>query len=407
MHNPFRISNRPARAVLGSGAALVALLLSGAPGGAAGIAPAGAGARPVLAAGVVATAAADRLRTRSLAVCFGPMPAGWAGTQRASFPTADFGLGAVAPAGDRAYGMYRTAAGRSIAMLDLRTGALTPLADLPADSAGFSSMAADSRWLAWVQADSVSVPRAWTLHALDLQTGEQLTLATSELPDGTLLFGQNPLLALRRGVLTWAQPTSTTGLLPTAEVRAYDLAARRQSVLDSGHVSSPVFAGPYLVWGRIGDDGGSTFRAVNAITRTPVELPEQVRSQPGIVYLAGSPSHLAWSTDFQHVVAWDLEDGALTTYTIADTRNPLQFLTLAGHFLIWYTGFPSAALDLDTGGAFDASIIGGLLAGQIAGSEATIVRTDPLSLPEKGGIAGTAVSSLRTAAAPAIPGCQA
>ena len=99
-----------------------------------------------------------------------------------------------------------------------------------------------------------------------------------------------------------------------------------------------------------GAEGIPTLQAVYARTLKPVELPEQVRSQPGIEYLAGSPRYLAWSTDPQHAVALRLADGQLT------------------------------------------------------GSEDVIVRTEPLSVPPKGGVFGSAVSSLCTAAAPAIPG---
>jgi len=59
------------------------------------------------------------------------------------------------------------------------------------------------------------------------------------------------------------------------------------------------------------------------------------------------------------------------------------------------------------GTAFDTPVLGGVVAGSVAGSEDVIVRTEPLSVPPKGGVSGSAVSSLRTAAAPAIPGCAA
>jgi len=58
-------------------------------------------------------------------------------------------------------------------------------------------------------------------------------------------------------------------------------------------------------------------------------------------------------------------------------------------------------------GAFDTPVLGGVVAGSVAGSEDVVVRTEPLSVPPKGGVSGSAVSSLRTAAAPAIPGCAA
>ncbi|MBO0703179.1 MAG: hypothetical protein J2P38_09625 [Candidatus Dormibacteraeota bacterium] len=312
--------------------------------------------------------------------------------------------GAVSQDGSRAYGLAIDPAtgDQSIGAVDLRTGTLTRLVDVPATSSGLISMVVDDRWLAWVQGDSVSLPQAWTIHALGLATGEQLTLATSELPDGSLLFGQQPLLAIRGGVVSWAQPTSTDGPIATAEVRAYDLDAGRVSVLDSGRVSSPVIAGPLMVWGRIDSDGKTVLRAVDAATYRPVELPEQLRTQPGIIYLAGSSRYLVWSTDWHQLVAWRMDTGLVTTYTIAPTGDVLQFLSIAGHFMIWFAGSHYAVLDLRTGGAFDAATHGGLI-DLLVGSTTAIVRIEPQPGPSKGP-GGSTVFSLRTAAAPGIPG---
>lgn len=360
---------------------------------------------PAAAAHAVTQSASHHLRTVALNVCYTTAPAGWAGREIASFPTTFFGPEAVSPDGDHAYGLAgdSTTGVLSIGGLDLRTGALARLVDMPASSSGVISMAADDRWLAWVQGDSVYNPGAWTIHALRLGTGEQLTLATSELPGGGVLFGQQPLLAIRTGVVTWAQPTSTRGPVPTAEVRAYDLDARSVLVLDSGRVSSPVFAGPLLVWGRIDPAGTTGFRAVNATTYRPVALPEQLRTQPGIISLAGSQRYLVWSTDWHHAMAWRIDGGLVTSYAIAPTGDVLQFLTVAGHFMIWFAATHFAVLDLRTGGAFDAATHGGLL-DQLAGSKSAIVRVEPL--PGTGKAPGGAtVFTLRTAAAPAIPGC--
>jgi hypothetical protein len=265
-------------------------------------------------------------------------------------------------------------------------------------------MAVGGSWLTWVQGDSVYTDQAWTIHALDLATGEQRTLATSELPDGSLLFGELPQLAMRGGVVTWAQPTSTSGPIRTAQVEAYDLDAGRVSVLDRGRVSSPVFAGPLLVWGAIDPDGATVFRAINAVTHQPAQLPVQVRNQPGILYLAGSSQYLVWSTDLHTAVAWNMDEGLLTTYAIPQTGDFVQFLSIAGNFMIWFPGSSWAVLDLRTGGAFDAATYaGGTLLDQLAGSQVAIVRAQPQPGGGKGP-GGTTIFSLPTGAAPSIPG---
>jgi len=58
-------------------------------------------------------------------------------------------------------------------------------------------------------------------------------------------------------------------------------------------------------------------------------------------------------------------------------------------------------MELDTGRGYLLRSAG------LAGAEAAIVRTDPLGAPNpRSGSAGTTVSVLTTASAPAIPGCR-
>jgi hypothetical protein len=318
---------------------------------------------------------------REFTTCFTAAPATWAGARRASLPATRFGVVTVTPAGDRAYGYSFTAAGdQAITALDLHTGALTTI--IP--SADGPTLAVDPPWLAWVEAMSPENPGTWTLRARNLDTGQQLTLGGGDL--------HVPIsVVVNAGRVAWAQ-FSPAG---TGQVLVYDLAARSQTVLDSGDVGGPVLAGRYLVWSR----AGAGLRAVDAATLRPVQLPDRVRGQPAVAYLAGSPDELVWSTDPQHAVAWRIDRDQLSTYAIRGVENGLQFLTVAGHFLIWSTVVQVAVLDLDTGGGYD-------IAGSVAGSDVAIVRTEPLgTINGKLGAPGTTVSVLPTASAPAIPGC--
>ncbi|MBO0685312.1 MAG: hypothetical protein J2P45_19330, partial [Candidatus Dormibacteraeota bacterium] len=116
------------------------------------------------------------LRTRTLNVSYTSPPAGWTGREVVSLPATFFGPAAVSDDGARAYGFATDSAtgAHSIGALDLRTGVLSRLLDLPATSSGVLSMAVDGHWLAWVEGDSVFFPQAWTIHALSLATGEEL-----------------------------------------------------------------------------------------------------------------------------------------------------------------------------------------------------------------------------------------
>jgi len=297
----------------------------------------------------------------------------------------------VTPAGDRAFASYRTVAGeQGIAAIDLATGALTRVVT----SGGVASLAADPPWLAWLRVTSAANPDAWTLEARNLDTGEQFTVATPT-PDA---MGQ-PGLVLRAGRVAWTQPTTKGGQPRTAEVRVYDLATRSHTVLDSSGAPPLFLAGRYLLWGHEGDG----LRAVDASTLQAADLPARVRSQVSQSLgggAAGSPEYLTWTADELHAFAWRIDRDQLSTYAITDPNNRLQFLTVAGHYLIWFTSNQYAVLDLDTGGGYDFA-----LPGSLTGSDAAIVRTTSLGGSPKGAGPGTVVSVLPTASAPAIPAC--
>jgi hypothetical protein len=334
--------------------------------------------------------------TRALQTCFGAAPAGWAGLQRAALPTTQFEPQVVAPSGDRVFGSYRTTAGeQGIASMDLTSGALKPLIASPAGTAGVLGLAVAPPWLAWVQGMGQQFFGPWVLHARNLDTGEELTPATgvAGIPvPGPFLHGTE---------LAWVQSTSVDLTAPAGELRVYDLAAHKQSILDSGSVGSPVLAGPYLVWTH--DAGGAAaLQAVDASTLLPAALPARLRAQTGIRALAGSPDYLVWDTDRNHGAAWRFDRGQLTTYTVAEPYG-LQFITVASHFLLWTISSPpgSLVIDLNTGGGYLLPSVG------LAGSEAAIVRTDPLGASNpKSGSPGNTVSVLATSSAPAIPGCR-
>lgn len=332
---------------------------------------------------------------RALQTCFGAATAGWSGAQRASLPTTQLGAQVVAPSGDRAYGSYQTTAGeRGIAAVDLSSGALTRLVAAPG-----GPLAAAPPWLAWVEPTGQINPGPWALRARNLDTGEQLTLATSRLANGNDGLPKPGGLALHGTELAWVQATSIDLTARADELRVYDLATHKQSVLDTGVLAAPVLAGPYLVWTHGGGDG-PVLQAVAASTLLPAALPARLRAQTGVGELAGSPAYLFWDTDAHHGTAWRIDRDRLTTYTV-DEPHRLQFFTVAGHFLLWDVGTPAAiVMDLDTGGGYVMPSNG------LAGSEAAIVRTGPLGPSNpKSGSAGTTVSVLTTSSAPAIPGC--
>ncbi|HKF78566.1 MAG TPA: hypothetical protein VKF59_20660, partial [Candidatus Dormibacteraeota bacterium] len=170
--------------------------------------------------------------------------------------------------------------------------------------------------------------------------------------------------------------------------------------LDPGAAGPPVFAGPYLVWTHASADGRPVLQAAAAETLLPAALPERLRAQTGILALAGSAAYLVWDTDTQHGTAWRIDRDQLITFTV-DTRHQLQFFSVAGHFLLWYTaGVSGLVMDLGTGGGYE-------MPGLLAGSEGAIVQAAPLGASSpKSGAPGTTLLVLATPSLPAIPGCR-
>jgi hypothetical protein len=156
-----------------------------------------------------------------------------------------------------------------------------------------------------------------------------------------------------------------------AELRTVDLATRQETTLDTGRLSSPVFAGPYLIWAKVDGSSKYSLRAADAATLRPAELPQPLRQPGSVGYLGGSSGYLVWSShDSMTLGVWEFgarRRGSFTT----DRSHAFQFLQVAGDLVHWYGGVTSSVLDLRSGGAFD-------LAGTVAGSAEWIVTAAPL-----------------------------
>jgi hypothetical protein len=261
-------------------------------------------------------------------------------------------------------------------------------------------MAVDLPWLVWEQLDSQTGAQNWSIHAWNQATQASTVLATSHQSNGTYDSGQQPLPVISHGVTAWAQPVPGKAGHVSAAVHVVDLASHRESTVDSGRVSSPVYAGHYLIWGKVSDAGTYSFQAVDSSTRKPVALPDHLQHPGPIGYLAGSPEYLAWSNqDYTGMTAWQVGSRHYADFTSPDTRHHFQFLQISGHFVLWFGGATSSVLDLRTGNAFDVQ-------GTVTGSPDRIAATESVSQPSaKGQFAASRVSSIATSAAPGITHC--
>jgi hypothetical protein len=261
-------------------------------------------------------------------------------------------------------------------------------------------MAVELPWVVWEQLDSQRDMSNWSIHAWNQDTRTSWVVATSRQGDGTYVPGPQPVPVLRHAVVAWAQPIPSGRGYVQAELRLMDLPSRQQSTVDTGRISSPVYAGPYLAWGRLSDDGAYSLRAVEAATRRAVTLPDRVSRPASIGYLGGSPQYLAWtSQDQRELLVWRVGSTHYDHFTSPDTRHYFQFLQIVGHFVLWYGGTASSVLDLNTGNAFDVH-------GTVSGSPEWIIMAEPVREPAtKTSIVASRLSGIATASAPVVSTC--
>jgi hypothetical protein len=337
-----------------------------------------------------------------LKACFGTVPADWTRALRSRSVTSPAGIafGPGAVAAGAAFGQFSSATASGIGRLDLTTGKLTRISLYGPGAGGMGAIAVDAPWLVWEQLDSQTDLADWSIHVWNLVTRTGSVLARSPLAGGHHIAGQQPLPVVANATAAWAQPVPGSSGPGKAQIRVADLRTGRTRTLDTGRVSSPVYAGPYLVWATIDGSGRYQFRAVDAATLRPVQVPAILREPGTIGYLAGSPDYLAWSTqDLTSLTVWQVGSGRSVRLVPADARHHFQFLQLAGHFLLWYNGTSSSVMDLRTGAGFD-------LRGEVAGSPgAVVIARSVAAQAAKGGSAGSRVSTLKLTEATGIGGC--
>jgi hypothetical protein len=336
---------------------------------------------------------------RPVGICLTAMPTAWsAALARNSLELAsmNFSPQAVDPAHDAVFGYFESPSQHGVASLDLHNGQVRVLAGLT-DDQWVAWMSFSDPWLAWEQGESRYVMGNWSVQILNTRTGAQRQLATSRLPDGNYLTGQLAFPVVGNGYVAWSQPTSTS----SAELRLYRLDSGQSLAVDSGRLSSPVIAARRLVWGKLnGEDRQPTLRMADALTLKPVDVPPSMARPMPIGFLGASTSYLAWSSGDSLLVD-DLASRTLSQYrfTRDAIKHPFQFLMLAGHYLVWYTGTGNSVLDLRTGSAVDIP----LPSASAAGGDVIVVAT---STPgAKPGVKGTTVSWMRVTPQSSLASC--
>jgi hypothetical protein len=291
-------------------------------------------------------------------LCFTAPPTDWAKAMANVAATLDgvnFGAGAIDERGGVVYGGAWTGSSQIIASVALSTGRMTEVA--PMSASGFGWMTYADGWLVW------ATPGVLDLQLWNSRTHEIQQVATGPQLEGTsYLTGALIDPVIGHGYMAWSQPVSSR----SAELRVYDLATGHVTILDSGDVGSPLFAGANLVWTKR-DVGAAHPRFVfaDATTLQPVAAPAELRDPREIGFVAASPQRLVWTgtpgTSSPGNGTWfvdDLAAGIIRTYTASG--HYFQFPQLAGPYLVWFGADKSSIVDLRSGAGMDLPLPGGV-----------------------------------------------
>jgi hypothetical protein len=310
-------------------------------------------------------------------LCFTAPPPDWATAMAHVAATLDgvnFGVGAIDEQDGVVYGGAWMGSRPTIASVSLSTGRMTAVA--PMSASGFGWMTYADGWLVWIEPG-----------VLDLQLWNARTHEIRQVAAGPQLAGTSYLTGalvdpvIGHGYMAWSQPVSSQ----SAELRVYELATGHVTILDSGDVGSPVFAGADLVWTK--RDAGAAdphFVFADASTLQPVAAPAELRNPRGIGFVAGAPDRLVWAgTLGSPNGTWFVDDlaGAIRTYTASGHYS--QFPQLAGPYLVWFGADKNSIVDLRSGAGFDLQLPGGVAAAgdtividKLSGTKGSVSRTD-------------------------------
>ncbi len=288
-----------------------------------------------------------------------------------------------------------------VAMVSARTGEYTrifPFASPSDDQVGGGGF--DGRWLAWAEQHSKRDLNDWTLRAWDSRSRQVVTVTEAPRKDGRTVSGPIVIPAVSHGMLAWVQATPNGD----GEAHLYSLAHRRDQVLSSGRVLTPItFWWPYVIWQeRDGTDSvgpSGHLEMAEATTGRRVELPEALATVHHLAYLAASDSLVTW-TDMVSLWIWRPGEPAAREVFHAPSGEYIQFPAIARDMIVWDGVMGPWVADVRSGSvAKIPQQYGGLFA-----RDSALLVVAPTSL------AKTARPSLRIRVAdatrlPPLPGC--
>jgi hypothetical protein len=218
---------------------------------------------------------------------------------------------------------------------------------LPASDAGFGVASFDGRWLVFMADHSQEVTGAWDLYAWDSQGAAAPHVIAGDpgtSPNSPIEWPQ-----VRAGKATWVQARADG----TQQVHLYDLAARHDKVVHSGHIGASLFAGDHLLaWTEaLQANGPVTLAAVTTDTDAAASLPAPLtQAQTAPAAIASDGTTWAWTSgDYTTLYAWRTGMAAPTTVHTADQGDTMDSVGVSGDVVTWTSQTATYAADLTTG----------------------------------------------------------
>jgi hypothetical protein len=227
----------------------------------------------------------------------------------------------------------------SIALYEIATDTITPLATLQSPASQIIAAAADDEWIAWSEAADAN-DYAWTLFAYNRQTRHITRIAQAATDaTGQPIPGPAPMPCFANGRLIWGQVLGPLNPpdLHNAVIRAADPATGASTTLATG-AGSPACGAPWVAW----DQGTAAIVARNLANGATRTIPEGASS------LALSGASLAYITGDLSTIRLIPDLAASTPATTIVTGTNLQFVALSPRYVAWDAMAPAVAWERAT-----------------------------------------------------------
>lgn len=224
----------------------------------------------------------------------------------------------------------------SIALYDIATDAITPIAALQSPASQIIAAAADDHWIAWSEAADPN-DYAWTLFGYNRQTHRITRIAQAATDaSGQPIPGPAPMPCFAAGRLIWGQAIGPLNPpdLHNAVVRVADPATGTSTTLATS-AGSPACGAPWVAW----DAGTTAIVARNLLTGATRTIAEGASS------LALSGSSLAYITGDLRAIRLIDDLANPTPATTIVTGTNLQFVALSPRYVAWDAMSPAVTWD--------------------------------------------------------------